>query len=440
LLSAYDLSGCRDKRLLDKAIELGDMLLRSFDNPSRMPVTRWDLSKAVAFANAVRVDDSIIEDAFLQEGAVNAILAEFASFGPEMTRLSQLTGDERYFDTVVRVAKVMKAQQNSTNIPGLWPVGINARLPDLSVGSKFGLGSMADSAYEYLIKMYALLGDSPTGSEEGGQAFAKMYNGFVKAAVKNGMFFRPVAPGAPDVLFPGNLVKSADKEGNLPTLEAQGSHLACFVGGMLMLGGKLLQSPNDIDLGIKVTEGCVWAYNASRFGIMPERFHLKACDNTYKLDNHGSCDYNEVLWEKEFDSSTSDRDLIPKGFTKLDEKAYMLRPEAIESVFYAWRFTGEEKYRDMAWNMFESIEKWTVTDYGNAALVDVTIPEDYNESKNGKQVEERIKGPKKMDSMESFWMAETLKYLYLIYSDPNLLSLDEWVLNTEAHPFRRPGF
>ena len=40
--------------------------------------------------------------------------------------------------------------------------------------------------------------------------------------------------------------------------------------------------------------------------------------------------------------------------------------------------------------------------------------------------------------MESFWLAETLKYFYLLYSEPSLISLDEWVLNTEAHPFRRP--
>ena len=40
--------------------------------------------------------------------------------------------------------------------------------------------------------------------------------------------------------------------------------------------------------------------------------------------------------------------------------------------------------------------------------------------------------------MESFWLAETLKYFYLLYSEPSLISLDDWVLNTEAHPFRRP--
>lgn len=43
------------------------------------------------------------------------------------------------------------------------------------------------------------------------------------------------------------------------------------------------------------------------------------------------------------------------------------------------------------------------------------------------------------DKMESFWTAETLKYFYLLYTDPDVVSLDEWVLNTEAHPFRRPS-
>lgn len=37
--------------------------------------------------------------------------------------------------------------------------------------------------------------------------------------------------------------------------------------------------------------------------------------------------------------------------------------------------------------------------------------------------------------MESFFLGETLKYLYLLFSDdPKLLSLDRFVFNTEAHP------
>jgi mannosyl-oligosaccharide alpha-1,2-mannosidase len=44
--------------------------------------------------------------------------------------------------------------------------------------------------------------------------------------------------------------------------------------------------------------------------------------------------------------------------------------------------------------------------------------------------------PEKEDSMESFWLAETLKYYFLLFSDPGVVSLDDFVLNTEAHPFR----
>lgn len=40
------------------------------------------------------------------------------------------------------------------------------------------------------------------------------------------------------------------------------------------------------------------------------------------------------------------------------------------------------------------------------------------------------------NTMQSFWLAETLKYLYLIFSTPDVLPLDQWVLNTEAHPMR----
>jgi mannosyl-oligosaccharide alpha-1,2-mannosidase len=71
--------------------------------------------------------------------------------------------------------------------------------------------------------------------------------------------------------------------------------------------------------------------------------------------------------------------------------------------------------------MFEAIDRYTKTEHGNAALGDVTISP-----------------PSKSDSMESFWTAETLKYFYLIFSEPDLISLDEYVFSTEAHPFKRP--
>jgi len=86
-----------------------------------------------------------------------------------------------------------------------------------------------------------------------------------------------------------------------------------------------------------------------------------------------------------------------------------------------YRITGDKSWQDKGWKMFEAIIKATSSDYGHSAIHDVTASEIHQ-----------------VDEMESFWLAETLKYFYLLYSTPDTVSLDEWVLNTEAHPFRRP--
>jgi mannosyl-oligosaccharide alpha-1,2-mannosidase len=71
--------------------------------------------------------------------------------------------------------------------------------------------------------------------------------------------------------------------------------------------------------------------------------------------------------------------------------------------------------------MFNNIDRATRTAIAHAAVHDV-----------------RQATPEKSDRMESFWLAETLKYFYLIFSEPDVVSLDEWVFNTEAHPLKRP--
>jgi mannosyl-oligosaccharide alpha-1,2-mannosidase len=86
-----------------------------------------------------------------------------------------------------------------------------------------------------------------------------------------------------------------------------------------------------------------------------------------------------------------------------------------------YRITGDAHWREAGWRMFEAVKRATTSEFGNSAIDDVT-----------KQV------PELNDSMESFWLAETLKYFYLLFADESEVSLDEWVLNTEAHPFRRP--
>lgn len=104
----------------------------------------------------------------------------------------------------------------------------------------------------------------------------------------------------------------------------------------------------------------------------------------------------------------------------------MARPEAIESVWYMYRITGDPEWQEKGWRMFEAVVRATRTEAGHSAIRNVASTES---STSANDME---------DSMESFWLAETLKYFYLLFETPDVISLDEWVLNTEAHPFKRP--
>jgi mannosyl-oligosaccharide alpha-1,2-mannosidase len=384
LLAAYDLTDCKDKRLLDKAVEFGDMIYASFDTPTHMPTTRWSQKTA---ANGEE-----------QLPSESGIIAELGSYSMEFIRLSQLTGDMRYFDAIQRVANAMDEQQNKTKLPGMWPVGVNARIPDLTTDATFSLGAMSDSAYEYLPKTYALLRGVGQAS-----VFQKMYEYSVDTAIQH-LFYRPMVPGNADILMSG--IAHADDPSS-PSRESNGQHLSCFAGGMLALGGRLVGNTTHVDFGRRLAEGCIWAYKNSPIGIMPEWFKMSSCPT---LD---MCEWDETRWRAEA------QDGRPFGFTEISDSRYILRPEAIESVFVLHRITGDIKFQDAAWDMFQAIENNTRTEFANAALHDVTQ-----------------QNPNKDDSMESFWMAETLKYFYLVFSEPDLISLDDFVFNTEAHPFR----
>ncbi|KAL3478510.1 glycoside hydrolase [Aspergillus californicus] len=377
-IAAYDLSGCNDERLLDKAVQIADMIYASYDTPTRMPVTRWNPHKATGGEEQIP--------------AAQGIIADIASSSLEFTRLSQLTGDMRYFDAISRITNILEEQQMSTRIPGLWPVGINVQIPDLTKGSTFTFGGMADSAYEYLAKTYHLLAGVGRAPQ-----YQKLYDNAMSAGIEH-LLFRPMVPDHADILVSGIAHATTSTAG----LETRSEHLACFAGGMYALGGKLFANETYLNLGRKLTDGCIWLYKNSPMGIMPEMFSLSSCPS-----------FVECPWDERQEGV----------YTYVRDKRYILRPEAIESIFYMWRLTGDEKYRDTAWEMFQVIEQYTKTEYGNAAL---------------RNVMEATSNPDKEDSMESFWMAETLKYLYLIFSETDLVSLDEFVFNTEAHPFRIP--
>ncbi|KAI0136616.1 glycoside hydrolase [Xylariales sp. AK1849] len=405
-LAAYDLSG--DQRLLLKAREVGDMLYVAFDTPNRMPVTRWD------FRAAAKGEKQVASTA--------ALVAEIGSLCMEFTRLSLVTGNPKWFDATERIMLTLKDQQKKTQLPGIWPISVNARDMQFTEDNSFGLGAMADSVFEYLPKMVALAGGLLPHYEE-------MYKDAMKTAIKY-MLYKPMTPDSADILVSG-FVRTSEFSGKIvPTLEYQGQHLVCFAGGMLALGGKLLNIPEHLKTARKLVDGCIWTYKSMALGIMPETFWMAPCQSD------SSCPWDETRWRQAVlerageDPANIDKSdeiiagrRLPQGFTEIPDTRYILRPEAIESVFIMYRTTADPKLLEAAWAMFEAIQKNTVTELANSALADVTV----SSSSEVRQT----------DSMESFWMGETLKYFYLIFSEPDLISLDEFVFNTEAHPFRR---
>ena len=96
----------------------------------------------------------------------------------------------------------------------------------------------------------------------------------------------------------------------------------------------------------------------------------------------------------------------------------LLRPELIESLYYMYHLTGDKMYQEWGWNIFQSFEKYTRQTDGYSSINDV---------RNKDNLRPR-------DKMESFFLAETLKYTYLLFDTKNLFSFDKWIFNTEAHP------
>ena len=97
---------------------------------------------------------------------------------------------------------------------------------------------------------------------------------------------------------------------------------------------------------------------------------------------------------------------------------YPLRPEIVESTYYLYQYTADEKYLRMGVTFFDDFVRHCKTEVGYASLKNVVTKE-------------------KSDSMQSFLFAETFKYYYLLFAPPKTLDFKKVVFNTEAHPIKK---
>ncbi|CDK28960.1 unnamed protein product [Kuraishia capsulata CBS 1993] len=376
LLSAFYLS--QDEMYLDKAVNLGNKIIGAFDSPSGIPYASVNLQTGKGIESHV------------DRGASST--AEVATLQLEFKYLAKLTGENLYWE---KVEKVMEVLDSNQPVDGLVPIYVHPKTGKYQ-DRLIRLGSRGDSYYEYLLKQYL-----QTSSEEG--VYLDMYREAVKG-IKTHLINKSLPNGLTYI-------------GELPTgiggdLSPKMDHLVCFVGGLFALGatsgedvsiarkasGWSAEKEEDFSLGREIARTCYKMYHdVEGTGLAPEIV-------VFNSDQKNQHDF----------------------FIKPLDKHNLQRPETVETLYYMYRMTKDPIYRDWGWEIFQNFVKHTkVTSGGKdnapryTSLDDVTsVP------------------PKKRDNMESFWLAETLKYLYLLFDDSDNPKWDikNVVYNTEAHP------
>ncbi|KAJ2731741.1 hypothetical protein IW152_004337 [Coemansia sp. BCRC 34962] len=376
LLTAYEMS--LDKRLLAKAQQVGDVLMPAFKTATGLPYPRVDVNTGVA----VR--------------ASSICLAEAGTVQLEYWKLSDLTGNPVYHQTAQRVVDIL--DQTEKPYPGLYPIWVDIATGNFTSG-QITFGAQGDSWYEYMLKQYIYSGGT---HDQYQRMYVESIESMKQKMVKRSEF-------DDQMYYVGDLDFTAKK------FSPKFQHLTCFVPGMLALGSKTLNRPDDLELAKQLTYTCFQMYNQTATGLGPEYVLFRDSTNKGLLPTNHKNDFDIE------DLPAADSSEVNNGYYLGYDRGYLLRPETAESIMILYRITGDVKYKEWGWQIFQAIDKWTKTPAGFSAYRDVTS------TKRDSQL---------TDSMESFFLAETLKYLYLLFSPADYYSLDDYVFNTEAHPFK----
>ncbi|KAF9286448.1 hypothetical protein BGZ88_009087 [Linnemannia elongata] len=307
-------------------------------------------------------------------------LAEVSTFQLEFRQLSHLTSNDKYRELAESNFKYLASL--NPKIPGLYPAYFD---PKDGAAPEYvaSFGSLSDGFYEYLLKTYLLTGD---------EKFKDLYTSSIEAMHKH-LISHSQKSSEPYLVLG---VYDTATDSLVPKMD----HLSCFAPGLLALGAKVLNRPKDLTAARGLIETCFMSYRNSATGLGAD----------------------EIAFLRPEFSKGKEFEMLPRGagFYLIDPE-YALRPETVESLFILYRVTGEEKYQEYAWEIVQAIEKHCRTKDGYSGLVNVM---DGSEGLT--------------NTMPSHFLSQTLKYLFLIFDDPEITSLDDYIFNTEGHLIKYP--
>lgn len=401
LLSAYHLSGGEQGMnsthmgpksivYLETAKQLADLLLSAFtSSPTPIP-----------FSDVVLRDHSAHPAPDGQSST-----SEVSTLQLEFNYLSTVSGDPKYG---VEAMKVLEHLKTLPKVEGLVPIYISPHSGEFN-GENIRLGSRGDSYYEYLIKVWLQQGAERDGN------FKYLYDMYEEATkgIRHLLVQKSIPKG---LVFVGEL-PSGSKGAFSPKMD----HLVCFLPGTLALGATkgitkekamkdnllTFEDLENLKLAEDLAKTCFEMYSVTSTGLAPEIAYF----------------HTEDYFEQGLDGGNKSSEYMNDIIIKYADRHNLLRPETVESLFVLYRITENPKYREWGWQIFEAFEKHTKVDSGGySSLDDVTrLP------------------PQRRDKMETFFLGETLKYLYLLFADSTVIPLDKFVFNTEAHPFPIKG-
>ncbi|GLD94489.1 hypothetical protein PINS_up003100 [Pythium insidiosum] len=336
LLSAFELS--RDEIFKSKAKELMDLLAPAYQASEGVYYTYFNPKTK--------------HKHFPPWSAHMAHVADIGSLQLESRYLSDITNDASYATRGDAFYEILRKQPSFQN-SGLFPVRFDSRRGRFnSDGGVITIGALGDSFYEYLLKVYLY-----SGKREQDRFLKELYDNAVR-----GMEEKLLVYSQPDDLF-------YLKEIALPFESSVNrmDHLLCFVPGLLALGvmevppSDAEQAARQLNLAKVLMETCYQMYHRQPTGLSPDIVEFP-------------------------------------GMTSRDPK-YRLRPETVESLFYLYRATKDEKYRQQGWEIFESLEKHAKAEFGFAAVLDVDVVPCQAREQAGKLLSRR-------DAQVSFLVAE----------------------------------
>ncbi|KDO25869.1 hypothetical protein SPRG_08812 [Saprolegnia parasitica CBS 223.65] len=302
---------------------------------------------------------------------VTTTLAEVGSLQLEFQYLTQLTCNQKYRKAVDVVMDQLLNEMTFRFPDGLVPVGVDTEWGGVNEESSISFGADGDSYYEYLLKQWLF-------TDKQDDRFKDAYETSI-SSMRSELIRTANGPGKLTIL--GSSVLRGD---NTRLFQAKMDHLSCFVPGMLALGALHGMPSWHLDLAKDLMRTCYMMYHETPSGLAPEDV------------------YFDVEGEERVVPPTRQP---PDFFFPIDDPSnvHALRPEVVESLMLLYHTTGNEVYREWGREIFQAFETHArVLGDGGYATVHRL----------------HLKTPRSTHGlMESFFLAETLKYFYLLFAD-----------------------